>query len=108
MLLKRNIRPVRRSPRQWVNTSVQVFAVPAHFDALGINLSDGGMCLFTIANLPVGTELEVEFQSPQSEQPSRVSGRVRHRALYLYGIEFLQQSDPAQDEWAELLQGSPT
>jgi hypothetical protein len=98
MLLKRNIRPVRRSPRQWVNTSVQVYAGPAHFDGLGINLSDGGMCLFTIANLPVGTELEVEFQSPQNEQPSRVSGRVRHRALYLYGIEFLGELDKSQAE----------
>jgi len=58
-------------------------------DGIGINLSDGGMCLFTIANLPVGTQLEVEFQPPQGEQLVRVSGKVRHRALYLYGIEFL-------------------
>jgi len=93
MLLKRNFRPVRRSSRQWVNTSVQVFAGPAHFDGLGVNLSDGGMCLFTIANLPVGTQLEVEFRPPQSDQPVRVSGKVRHRALYLYGVEFLGEAD---------------
>ena len=97
MLIKRNFRPVRRSPRQWWNTSVQVFAGPAHLDGIGINLSDGGMCLFTIANLPVGTQLELEFLAPQAEQPVRVSGKVRHRALYLYGIEFLadtQSEDP--------------
>jgi PilZ domain len=88
MLIKRNFRPLRRSPRQWLNTSVQVFAGPAHFDGLGVNLSNGGMCLFTIANLPVGTQLEVEFVSPQSEEPVRLPGKVRHRALYLYGIEF--------------------
>jgi hypothetical protein len=92
MLLKRSFHPTRRSPRQWLNTSVRVFAGPAHFDALGVNLSDGGMCLFTIGNLPVGTQLEVEFLTPRSSEPVRFSGKVRHRALYLYGIEFFRES----------------
>jgi len=95
MLLKRGFYPTRRSPRQWLNTSVRVFAGPAPYDALGVNLSDGGMCLFTIANLPVGTQLEVEFLPPRSDEPVRYAGKVRHRALYLYGIEFLPElQDP--------------
>jgi hypothetical protein len=98
MFLKRDFQPTRRSPRQWWNTSVQVFAGPAHLDALGINLSDGGMCLFTIANLPVGTQLEVEFQAPHREDRVRVSGKVRHRALYLYGIEFDQDGSQMHEQ----------
>jgi PilZ domain len=100
MLLKRSFHPTRRAPRQWLNTSVRVFAGPGDFDALGVNLSDGGMCLFTIANLPVGTPLEVEFLPPRSAEPVRYCGKVRHRALYLYGIEFVGESDQAR--WAGL------
>src|SRR5215813_5751132 len=97
MLLKRNFHPTRRSPRQWWNTSVQVFAGPVHFEGLGVNLSEGGMCLFTIANLPVGTQLEVEFLPPRTDEPTRISGTVRHRALYLYGIQFESgESQPKQ------------
>lgn len=96
MLLKRSFHPTRRSPRQWLNTSVRVFVGPGDFEALGVNLSDGGMCLFTIANLPVGTPIEVEFLLPRSAEPVRYSGKVRHRALYLYGIEFLEESQRAQ------------
>jgi len=96
MLLKRSFHPTRRSPRQWLNTSVRVFTGPGDFDALGVNLSDGGMCLFTIANLPVGTPLEVEFLLPRSAEPVRYLGKIRHRALYLYGIEFLEQPQVAQ------------
>jgi len=38
----------------------------------------------------------VEFRRPKSEQPVRLSGKVRHRALYLYGIEFLGESEQPQ------------
>ena len=57
-------------------------------DGLGINVSDVGMCVFTIANLTVGTEIDVEFLPPHSAYPERFAAVVRHRALYLYGIEF--------------------
>lgn len=57
-------------------------------EGLGINVSDVGMCVFTIANLPVGTELQVEFLPPHGNYPIRIAAVVRHRALYLYGIEF--------------------
>lgn len=61
-------------------------------DALGINLSEGGMCLFTVAHLPVGSHIEVEFVPPRAMKPVRVGGKVRYRALYLYGIEFVKES----------------
>ena len=93
MILKRNFKPTRRSKRQWLNTSVEVFTASAHMDALGINLSDGDMGLFAIANLALGSEIEIEFLPPGHDERVRVSGAVRHRALYLYGIEFLEDFD---------------
>ncbi len=83
----------RRRQRQLLNTSVCVFSGPRHLDALGINLSDTGMCLFAIANLPVGAQIEIDFLPQRCNERIRISGTVRHRALYLNGIEFLEDSD---------------
>ena len=93
MILKSIFKPDRRRrKRRFLNSSVQVFTGSAPVDALGINLSDVGMCVFTIANLPLGSQVEVEFLPPRSKEQVRVSGTIRHRALYLYGIEFLPES----------------
>jgi hypothetical protein len=94
MFLKRNFnQDRRRQKRQLLNTSVRVFTKSGHIEALGINISDVGMSLFTIANLPVDSQIQVEFIPPRSTERTRVWGTVRHRALYLYGIEFLVRSD---------------
>jgi len=94
MIFKPNSNPERRRrQRQLLNTSVQVFTGSAHMDALGINLSETGMRLFTIANLPLGSQIQVEFLTPRSKERVRVCGIVRYRALYLYGIEFQADSD---------------
>ena len=94
MIFKRSFKADRRrQSRQLLNTSVQVFTESAHLSALGINVSDAGMCLFLMANLPLGSQVEVEFLSPRSTVRVRVSGIVRFRALYLYGVEFLLDSD---------------
>jgi hypothetical protein len=94
MILKRSFKPDRRRrERQLLTTSVRVFTDSTELDALGVNLSDNGMCLFAAANLRLGSRIELEFLPHRSKQPVRVSGIVRHRALYLYGIEFLQDSD---------------
>ena len=103
MILKRRFKPDRRRrKRQLLNTSVQAFTESAQLDGLGINLSDVGMCLFTMANLQVGSQIQVEFLPPRSTELVRVSGIVRHRALYLYGIEFLVDSDQPRDSWADV------
>jgi hypothetical protein len=92
-MLKRNLKNRRRRQRQLLTSAVQVFTGHSQVQALGINLSDVGMCLFTIANLPVGSPIEVEFLPPHSKEKVRLAGTVRHRALYLYGIEFAVDSD---------------
>jgi hypothetical protein len=106
---KRTTRRPRRSMRHWLNTSVQVFTGSGRIDALGINLSDGGMCLFTVANLDLGSEIQIEFLPPQSEERVRVAGTVRHRALYLYGIEFLHDTGRHQSDRMEIspISGEP-
>ena len=103
MIFKLSFKPDRRRrKRQLLNTSLQVFTESVHVDALGINLSDVGMCLFAMANLPVGSHIQIEFLPPRSTEPVRVSGIVRYRALYLYGIEFLGDSDQPSGSWADV------
>ena len=100
MIFKRSIKSDRRrQERQLLNTSVQVFTGSTHVDALGINLSEVGMCLFAVASLPVGSQIQIEFLPARGTEPVRVSGIVRHRALYLYGIEFVMESDPTSDSF---------
>ena len=92
----------RRRERQLLNTSVQVFTESSRVDALGINLSDAGMCLFAIANLSLGSQIQIEFLPPRSTERVRVCGTVRHRALYLYGIEFVADSDERDGTGADV------
>lgn len=94
MALRLNAKPDRRRrQRQLLNTSVRVFSGSRHLDALGINLSDVGMCLFAISNLPLGAQIEIEFLPQRCTERVRMRGTVRHRAFYLYGIEFLVDPD---------------
>ncbi len=92
-MLKRSLKNRRRRQRHLLTSAVQVFTGHSQVQALGINLSDVGMCLFTIANLPVGSQIEVEFLPPRAKEKVRLAGTVRHRALYLYGIEFAFESE---------------
>jgi hypothetical protein len=108
MIFKGNSTPDRRRrQRQLLNTSVQVFTGSTHVDALGINLSDVGMCLFAIANLPLGSEVHVEFLPPHGKERVRVCAAVRHRAFYLYGVEFLMDSEQSDGGWVEVGAGQP-
>ena len=92
-MFRSNYSSPRRSTRHWWNGSVEVFTNSARVKALSVNISQGGMCLFAVANLHLGSSVEVEFESPNSNGITRVPGRIRHRALYLYGIEFLQEKE---------------
>jgi hypothetical protein len=101
MALKNNFNDRRRRKRQLLNTSVQIFATSSHVNALGINLSDVGMCLFSMVNLPLGSQIEVEFLPPRCTERVRKSGTVRHRAVFLYGIEFLADADQGPQGWTD-------
>jgi len=60
-------------------------------DGRGVHFSEGGICLFAAANLPVGSHVNVEFRTPHTDKPVRVRGKVRNRSVYLYGVEFLSE-----------------
>ena len=96
MIFRRNYSEGRRWPRQWWNNSVEVFTDSSRLSGIGVNISDGGMCLFAVADLPVGTQIQVQFRHTHTEQPIKCLAIIRHRALYLYGVEFDQESDPKQ------------
>ena len=57
--------------------------------ARGIKMSEGGICLFALANLAIGAQIDVELVDSHYVTPVRVSGIVRNRVVYLYGVEFL-------------------
>ena len=82
----------RRRTRQLLNASVRLFTKSAWIDAVGINVSDNGMCIFTAANLALNSEIQVEFRPLPDTEVMRIRATVRHRALYLYGIEFCADS----------------
>jgi hypothetical protein len=68
----------------------------------GVRLSEGGICLFAAANLPVGSHVKVEFKNPRTDEPFRVRGKVRNRTVYLYGVEFLPDELKAKQQLARL------
>ena len=83
--------PFDGSVRVEVDHSVDATVV----DGRGVRFSEGGICLFAAANLPVGSQVKVEFKTPHTHEPVRVRGKVRNRSVYLYGVEFL--SDKSED-----------
>ena len=89
----------RRRKRQLLNSSVRVFTGSDPIEGIGVNISEVGMSLFTIANLPVDSRVQVELVPPGSSETVRIPGTVRHRALYLYGIEFESDSDRNTNLW---------
>jgi hypothetical protein len=89
----------RRWERFPFDASVRVVVDHSADDATvngrGVRLSEGGICLFAAANLPVGSDIDVEFNNPRTDEPVRVRGKLRKRSVYLYGVEFL--SDRFED-----------
>jgi hypothetical protein len=53
-------------------------------------------------NLSLGSQVQIEFLPPRRTERVQVCGIVRHRALYLYGIEFLLDTDQRQGNGAEV------
>lgn len=70
--------------------------------ARGVRLSEGGICLFAAANLPVGSHIKVEFTNPRTDESIRVRGKIRNRTVYLYGVEFLSDEFDDQRRLARL------
>jgi hypothetical protein len=91
-------RPGNNDKRRWhrypLGAPIRLKTQSATIDARGITLSEGGMCLFALADIGVGSKIQVEFTDPRSCQLVRADAAIRNRAVYLYGIEFLPGKNP--------------
>ena|SRR5579864_858524 len=83
----------RRWRRHWLKAPVRIFSDAGVIDGYGLRVSEGGMYLFAVADFEVGARLEVEFIKPHSGEPSRCTGVVRNRMVYLYGVEFVRAQE---------------
>ncbi len=79
----------RRFHRHWLKAPVRIVSEGGVIDGFGLRVSEGGMYLFAVADLPPGSLVEVEFNQPHSGKRSRCPGVVRNRVVYLYGVEFM-------------------
>jgi len=68
----------------------------------GTKMSEGGICLFALANLAIGAQIDVELTDSQCGTPVHVSGIVRNRIVYLYGVEFLIDQSENRQQIARL------
>jgi hypothetical protein len=98
----------RRWPRHKIDVPVRaVIRKPDKTlirDGRGMEMSEGGMCLFIGAELGLGEEIEVEFTPPYSGNPMRVRSEVRNRDGYRYGVEFVPDGKNERSEVARLRQ----
>lgn len=72
---------------------MRIFSDAGVMDGYGLRVSEGGMYLFAVADFELGARVEVEFIKPHSGEPSRCSGVVRNRMVYLYGVEFVRAQE---------------
>jgi hypothetical protein len=79
----------RRSQRQWFAVPVRMGRGGSHIDGVTINVSEHGIYAFAATKLSVGDEIEITFCPPGRKKIVCARGVVRRKAVYLYGIEFL-------------------
>src|SRR5947208_39850 len=78
----------RRTTRKWIAIPVQIETNGSRIDGVTINISDSGVKFFAAANLPAGSGIKIAFRDP-NRILVQADAVVRWRALYLYGVEFL-------------------
>ena len=71
-----------------VTIAFQTSDAENHIVAQAFNIGIGGMAVFVPTYLPVGSIIDLNVEIPTSEHPLRISGIVRHRHEFLYGIAF--------------------
>ena len=81
----------RRWTRYSLDAPIRVVSGTTAITGHGIRMSEGGISLFAVVNLPLGSQIKLEFTNPLSRDLVRIRGAVRNRAVYLYGVEFLAE-----------------
>jgi hypothetical protein len=101
----------RRWPRFAVDIPVQVRLTtqgPTRVVACegqGTDISGGGLAVRVDIDLPVGTQVGVEFTPPYSDQPMILRCFVRNRDGTCYGVEFITENDEDYRKTGELQAG---
>lgn len=98
----------RRWPRYCVGMTVQVQVTTqgptrvVTWKGHGTDISAGGLAVTVGSNLPVGSQVGVEFTLPCSAQPMTFRCFVRNRDGNRYGVEFITENDEDYRHAAEL------
>jgi hypothetical protein len=101
----------RRSPRFAVDFRVQVRLTtqgPTKVitcEGQGTDISGGGLAVSADIDLPVGTQIGVEFTPPYSDRSITFRGFVRNRDGNRYGVEFISENDEDYRKAGELQAG---
>lgn len=107
---------MRRWPRYRIDVPVRVVVQKPDktliVNGRGMELNQGGMCIFAGLELRVGQRVDIEFTPPYKGQPLRARGTIRDRDGYKYGLEFLANSQEEKEEVQQIRQvlqvlGSP-
>ena len=67
-----------------------------------VSVSEGGLCLFAVASLPIGGLVDISIPHPSDLSPIRLRGSIRNCSMYLYGVELLSESALASTEVARI------
>ncbi len=89
---------LRRWPRHKISVPIRVIVHQPEktrvIEGRGVEVSEGGMAVFAGVELGLLDEIEVEFTEPFGE-PLRVTGVIRNRSGYTYGVEFVPENHRA-------------
>ncbi len=106
----------RRWPRYRIDVPVRVVVQKPDktliVNGRGMELNQGGLCIFVGLELRVGQRVDIEFTPPYNGQPLRARGTIRDRDGYKYGLEFLANSQEDKEQVQQIRQvlqvlGSP-
>ena len=98
----------RRWPRYCVGMTVQVRVTTqgptrvVTWKGHGTDISCGGLAVTVDSNLPLGSQVGVEFTLPYSDQLMTFRCFVRNRDGNRYGVEFITENDEDYRHAAEL------
>ena len=97
---------VRRWPRYKLDVPMRLIATKGDKSVIvqgrGNELNEGGMALFAGVELGENEQVAVEFTPPYSGNPIRVRAVVRNRNGYVYGVEFLLETDDDFDSVGQI------
>ncbi len=98
----------RLHPRQPIELPVVLIATSylatRVSDAKSLDISEGGISLFTRQSLTDGQQVSVEFAQPHISQLIHLRAVVKHRQEDRYGMQFLSTT-PEQAHYIRLMVG---